>query len=238
MGVGDVVGRGGVIGTLQRSSSHCFPRSCLHWGLRRGEAYLDPLTLVGAGPIRLLPLDSAPFLPLVGPLLGPSARDPTSAGSMGHMNGSFVVTGGGRGIGRAITERLARVGPVVVIELESDDGGLGASALQGVEFVLGSATEPDVAREAARLAARSAPLTGWVNNAAVFRDAVLPDDPEAVLSIVDTNLRPAIVGCAVAVASFREQGRPARSSTSRRTRPSARCGVRSPTPPRRLRSRA
>lgn len=55
--VGQVVGRGGVIGTLQRASSHCFPRACLHWGLRRGETYLDPLTLVGAGPIRLLPLD-------------------------------------------------------------------------------------------------------------------------------------------------------------------------------------
>ena len=54
---GDHVGRGGVIGTLQRASSHCFPRACLHWGLRRGETYLDPLTLVGAGPIRLLPLD-------------------------------------------------------------------------------------------------------------------------------------------------------------------------------------
>ncbi len=54
---GDKVGRGSVIGTLQRVSSHCFPRACLHWGLRRGKTYLDPLTLVGAGPIRLLPLD-------------------------------------------------------------------------------------------------------------------------------------------------------------------------------------
>lgn len=54
--VGELVGRGAVIGTLQRASSHCFPRACLHWGLRRGETYLDPLTLVGAGPIRLLPL--------------------------------------------------------------------------------------------------------------------------------------------------------------------------------------
>lgn len=54
--VGDSVGRGDVIGMLQRASSHCFPRACLHWGLRRGEAYLNPLTLVGAGPIRLLPL--------------------------------------------------------------------------------------------------------------------------------------------------------------------------------------
>lgn len=123
------------------------------------------------------------------------------------MNRSFVVTGGGRGIGRAITERLARVGPVVVIELESDAVDWVHDA-PGVEFVLGSAAEPDVAREAAQLAERSAPLAGWVNNAAVFRDAVLPEDPEAVLSIVDTNLRPAVVGCAVAVASFREHGRP------------------------------
>ena len=58
--VGDVVGRGAVIGTLQRTSSHCFPRACLHWGLIEGaEHYLDPLTLVGAGPVRLLPLDGS-----------------------------------------------------------------------------------------------------------------------------------------------------------------------------------
>jgi murein DD-endopeptidase MepM/ murein hydrolase activator NlpD len=55
--VGDAVARGSVIGTLQLAASHCFPRACLHWGLLRGAVYLDPLTLVGAGPVRLLPLD-------------------------------------------------------------------------------------------------------------------------------------------------------------------------------------
>src|SRR3954470_24094250 len=60
VGVGDRVARGAVIGRLQRSSSHCFPQACLHWGLVRGETYLNPLTLVGAGPIRLLPLDGDP----------------------------------------------------------------------------------------------------------------------------------------------------------------------------------
>ena len=55
--VGEVLGRGERIGTLQLFSSHCFPRACLHWGLLRGRTYLDPLTLVGAGPVRLLPLD-------------------------------------------------------------------------------------------------------------------------------------------------------------------------------------
>jgi murein DD-endopeptidase MepM/ murein hydrolase activator NlpD len=54
--VGDVVLRGQPLGTLEVSGSHCFPRACLHWGWRRGDTYLDPLLLVGAGPIRLLPL--------------------------------------------------------------------------------------------------------------------------------------------------------------------------------------
>jgi murein DD-endopeptidase MepM/ murein hydrolase activator NlpD len=53
---GQHVARGARIGALQRASSHCFPAACLHWGLLRGESYLDPLTLVGGGPIRLLPL--------------------------------------------------------------------------------------------------------------------------------------------------------------------------------------
>jgi murein DD-endopeptidase MepM/ murein hydrolase activator NlpD len=58
--VGDVVRAGEVIGRLQVFGSHCFPRSCLHWGLIEGrEHYLDPLTLVGAGPVRLLPLDGS-----------------------------------------------------------------------------------------------------------------------------------------------------------------------------------
>ena len=40
--------------------SHCFPRACLHWGWIRGETYLDPLRLVGGGPVRLLPLAGLP----------------------------------------------------------------------------------------------------------------------------------------------------------------------------------
>ncbi len=54
--VGAAVAAGGRIGTLQLSGSHCFPRACLHWGWIEGETYLDPLRLVGAGPVRLLPL--------------------------------------------------------------------------------------------------------------------------------------------------------------------------------------
>ncbi len=54
--VGDAVEQGSGIGTLQAFGSHCVPQVCLHWGWLRGETYLDPLLLVGAGPVRLLPL--------------------------------------------------------------------------------------------------------------------------------------------------------------------------------------
>lgn len=58
--VGDVVTAGAPIGRLSTASSHCWPQSCLHWGLIRNadHVYLDPLTVVGGGPkpVRLLPL--------------------------------------------------------------------------------------------------------------------------------------------------------------------------------------
>ncbi|WP_202879295.1 murein hydrolase activator EnvC family protein [Nocardioides cynanchi] len=54
--VGDVVLGGQPLGALELAGSHCFPQACLHWGWLRGDTYLDPLLLVGVGPIRLLPL--------------------------------------------------------------------------------------------------------------------------------------------------------------------------------------
>jgi murein DD-endopeptidase MepM/ murein hydrolase activator NlpD len=56
--VGDPVAAGEVIGRLELAGSHCLPAACLHWGHIRNadDVYLDPLLLVGAGPVRLLPL--------------------------------------------------------------------------------------------------------------------------------------------------------------------------------------
>jgi murein DD-endopeptidase MepM/ murein hydrolase activator NlpD len=53
---GDHVGRGQPIGVLEVAGTHCPPGACLHWGLRVGEEYRDPLVLVGARRVRLLPL--------------------------------------------------------------------------------------------------------------------------------------------------------------------------------------
>lgn len=56
--VGQVVARGAVLGGVATGHASCLAgTTCLHWGLLRGEEYLDPLALVGAGPVRLLPVD-------------------------------------------------------------------------------------------------------------------------------------------------------------------------------------
>lgn len=64
---GDPVDGGDVIGQLVLPGSHCLPRACLHWGWLRGDTYLDPLRLVGGGPVRLLPLAGLPTGPAPGP---------------------------------------------------------------------------------------------------------------------------------------------------------------------------
>ncbi|WP_235534203.1 peptidoglycan DD-metalloendopeptidase family protein [Oerskovia sp. Root22] len=65
VGPGTRVARGEVVGTLESgpdggggaAAGHCVPASCLHWGVRRGEHYLDPLALLAPRePIVLLPL--------------------------------------------------------------------------------------------------------------------------------------------------------------------------------------
>lgn len=56
---GQMVATGEMIGTLQDVPGHC-PSACLHWGLLRDRAYLDPLLLLGHGQVRLLPLWPAP----------------------------------------------------------------------------------------------------------------------------------------------------------------------------------
>ncbi|MEU0478167.1 M23 family metallopeptidase [Streptosporangium sp. NPDC006013] len=55
VGRGRAVATGEVIGVLQDVPGHC-PTACLHWGLLRDRAYLDPLLLLGHGQVRLLPL--------------------------------------------------------------------------------------------------------------------------------------------------------------------------------------
>lgn len=54
--VGTAVAAGDAVGTVQDSASnHCAPGTCVHWGVRRGDRYLDPLHLLHRPVIVLLP---------------------------------------------------------------------------------------------------------------------------------------------------------------------------------------
>lgn len=57
---GQPVSAGDRIGVVGDAPTHCVPHTCLHWGLLRGEDYLDPLGLLGRGPLRLLPVWGVP----------------------------------------------------------------------------------------------------------------------------------------------------------------------------------
>lgn len=130
-----------------------------------------------------------------------------------------VVTGASGGVGRNIAEALLRSGAgVVVIDVSpakwldaasgtassgaSDEGwkshGTGLVGDAGDNAVLSTAIER--ARELGE-------LRGWVNNAAVFRDAWLHEaGSHAVLDIVDAILRPTVAGASAAVQEFLSSG--------------------------------
>ena len=82
--VGDEVAAGAPIGRLEVAGSHCFPAACLHWGWLRGEVYLDPLALVGARPVRLVPP-------------GGLATGPAPAGPAGPDLGALASAGAAQG---------------------------------------------------------------------------------------------------------------------------------------------
>ena len=52
---GQVVARGTPLGVLQPGHPGCSSDTCLHWGARVGDAYLDPLLLLTPPRVRLLP---------------------------------------------------------------------------------------------------------------------------------------------------------------------------------------
>ena len=121
---------------------------------------------------------------------------------------SVVVTGGGRGVGRAVVERLLRDGAHVVA-IELDAGALAwLAAHPGAIAMAGGAADEAVCEDAADRAERAAPLTGWVNNAAVFRDAsVHTASAREILDLVQINLAPAVVGATTAVRRFLAAGK-------------------------------
>jgi murein DD-endopeptidase MepM/ murein hydrolase activator NlpD len=73
---GQHVAAGDPIGVVADTPGHCAPTVCLHWGLLRGNTYLDPWRDDETGASRLLPLGAAtlPMSSFGPPGSGPGVR--------------------------------------------------------------------------------------------------------------------------------------------------------------------
>ncbi len=94
--VGVRVAAGAQLGTVGGGHLGCPAAACLHWGLLRGRTYLDPLSLLGVGPVRLLPLAGA------APDSAGAARS-DSRGPAGPLGGVVLVLGAVGALGPAAT---------------------------------------------------------------------------------------------------------------------------------------
>jgi NAD(P)-dependent dehydrogenase (short-subunit alcohol dehydrogenase family) len=118
------------------------------------------------------------------------------------VSAAYVVTGGGRGVGRAIAERLAGRGHVVALDRDATalDWTANRSAIEGLA---GDATDEQALSAAVEHASQAGTLAGWVNNAAVFRDAAVHDTPIAELvELITANVALAVAGSAAAIRRF------------------------------------
>src|SRR5580693_2171612 len=92
---------------------------------------------------------------------------------------TIVVTGGGRGIGRAIALRLARQGANLAlldcnaVDLDATVALCGEGTVQARGYGVDVADEAAVCAAMARIAADFGRLDGLVNNAGILRDALL-----------------------------------------------------------------
>lgn len=134
---------------------------------------------------------------------------------MGRVEGKVaIVTGGATGIGRAISEVLAREGARVVIANRNAERG--EEAATAIRDAGGKAhfVQTDVAKEAdcRRLVEEAVRVFGGVdvlvNNAGVFPRGLLEETTEELWDqIFDVNLKGAFFCCKYAVSEMRKRGK-------------------------------
>ncbi len=133
---------------------------------------------------------------------------------MGRVDGKVViVTGGATGIGRGISEVLAREGARVVIANRNEERGREAQreiAAAGGEahFVPTDVTREEDCRDLVQEAVRVyGKLDGLVNNAGIFPRATLEETTSELWDqIMAVNLKGAFFCCKHAVPEIRKQG--------------------------------
>ena len=137
-----------------------------------------------------------------------STHEPGRSHTGPHEAGAAVVTGGARGIGRAIAEQLVLRGyAVVVSDLDADAARRTAGEIGAAAGVAQDVRDEDSHREVAAEAARHGRLAVWVNNAGVGFDGPIAEQGSAqVRSLVDVNVAGVIWGCRAAVRAMPEGG--------------------------------
>jgi Peptidase family M23 len=127
---GDRVGPAGVLGVLEAGPSHCPGQPCLHWGVRRGETYLDPLALLGATRVRLLPVWGVADLPVGNraPAGRETGRSPPAErpGGVGATGGASWASGAAAALAVG-AGGLALAGAAVQLRRQSSEGRSAAS---------------------------------------------------------------------------------------------------------------
>lgn len=123
------------------------------------------------------------------------------------MPGIAVVTGAGRGFGRAIAQRLSGRG-YTVLATDVDAGAAAETAEQVGGFSMQlDVRDPEAHRAAARAAAERGPLEVWVNNAGVMRTVKCWEQPDEDVRLeCEVNFMGVIWGSRAAVEAMRDAG--------------------------------
>lgn len=121
---------------------------------------------------------------------------------------SAVVTGGARGIGRAIATELVRLGHAVVItDLDGDAVRRTAGEIGAVAGLAHDVREAQGHRDAAAEAQRHGRLSVWVNNAGVGYDGGVQElSEEQIRALTEINLLGPVWGSRAALDAFGDQG--------------------------------
>jgi len=129
----------------------------------------------------------------------------------GRLQGKVaIVTGGARGIGRAIADRLAADGARIVIADLKGAQDAAADFADGVGLTVDVSSEDDVERMAAETVERCGSIDVLVNNAGLYASlAMRPFEQIPVdewRQVMDVNVLSMFLTCRAVVPRMREQG--------------------------------
>ncbi len=118
-----------------------------------------------------------------------------------------VVTGAGRGLGRAIAQRLAQSYQVLVTDIDEAAAAATAGALPGAWSLRQDVRDPESHRKMARAATARGDVAVWFNNAGVLDVGETWDMADDVVRrMVEVNVLGVMWGCHAAVNVMDEGG--------------------------------